>query len=103
MLLTTPTCCICWLASVNVNRYGIGGVPAPPTPPEPHEYESQARSVPSFFAPTFTRAYADGRHPAVSSSGLRSSIIFTGLPPVFFESCETATPQGSTPSLLPKP
>ena len=43
--------------------------------------------VPSFFAPTFTRAYADGRAPATLSSASRSSMMRTGLPSAFLEIC----------------
>ena len=50
-------------------QYGMGGGPPPPGPPLPQECDSHASSVPSFLAPTLTRAKAEGRQPASSNSG----------------------------------
>src|SRR3990172_4771561 len=83
--------------------YGRLGVPPPvPGPPVPHESDHQPVSVPSFFAPTRTFAYIEGRAPALINSWSRSSIIFTGRP-AFLASRAHARPQVSAPNLLPNP
>src|SRR6266576_5508735 len=101
MLLRMAVCSFFWLGTAK--QYGIGGMPPPPGPPVPHDCDCQATSVPSFLAPTFTRAYADGRAPATRSSESRSSIRRTGAPPAFFESVAVTIPQRSGPHLLPHP
>src|SRR5579875_2510235 len=80
----------------------MGSTPLGAGPPVPQQSDSQATSVPSFLAPTFTRANPEGRHPAVSNSSARSSRYFTGLP-ASFANCAQAKPQASIWNLLPKP
>ena len=41
--------------------------------------------------------------PAIDCSASRSSMILTGAPPAFFESCAATMVQRSGPNLLPKP
>ncbi len=60
-------------------------MPVPRTPPVPQDSDSQAVIVPSFLAPTLTRAKAEGRVPATINSASRSSMILTGLPSAIFE------------------
>ena len=48
--------------------------------------DCQAVMVPSFFAATLILAKAEGRLPAIFNSVARSRNIFTGLPPLAFES-----------------
>ena len=68
----------------------------------PQDSDCHPTNVPSFFAPTFTFAYIEGRAPAAISSWSRSSIILTGRP-AFLARRAHANPQVSAPNLLPKP
>jgi len=103
-LVTTPV----WLTrlfGMFVYTYGIcvGDTPPPLIPLVPHESECQAVIVPSLFAAIFTLAKIDGRLPAISSSARRSRNIFTGRPPLAFDSRAATMPQRSEANLLPKP
>ncbi len=93
----------CWCRRLGIwKTYGSGGSPALPGPPEPQDFETQAVSVPSFFAPTSISAKAEGRSPATVSSAWRSSISLTGAPAILASWAQTI-PQRSTLNLLPKP
>src|SRR5947209_4620785 len=59
--------------------------------------------VQSRLAATVTRAYADGRAPATSTSASRSSIMRTALPSAVFDICAVKIPQRSGENLLPNP
>src|ERR1035441_1895487 len=72
-------------------------------PPVAQDTDCQAVMVPSFLAATLILANADGRLPAIFNSVARSRYIFTGLPPLAFESRAACTPQLSAANLLPKP
>ncbi len=93
----------CWCFRLGIwKTYGSGGFPALPGPPDPHDFETQAVSVPSFFAPASISANAEGRSPATASSAWRSSIILTGAPAILASLAQTI-PQRSALNLLPKP
>ena len=100
-LVAIAVYCLRWLGMSKT--YGSGGDPPPPGPPVPQPSDCQPVRRPSFEAATLTRAYAEGRAPATSSSASRSSMIFTALPCACLASCAEATPQRSMPNLLPKP